>query len=324
MLITSDQQRIDTVSAYQGDRGVPASGVRSPNFDKLAAQGVRWTEAFATSPVCSPCRTSLLTGVHVPVHGVLENTVSPHKDGLTVYPDVLASKGYVPMIIGKTHFTPCPDSFAFQDVHSGNTDMRCFPDKYAEGNCNWYNENDFLETYLVNQTITQLGWHLANTSAPFFVHLSFVSPHPPSTPPHPWDTRYEESDLPPINYQAGDIDALPYQTRMLLGLLDYELSELDYLEADGASLNQSVVSQERRLYHGLTAYVDEQLGRAADWIDDQGLATTTLLIFTSDHGSMLYDHGAPNDKHSFLEASWHVPMLMRQVCSDAPVQLDAA
>ena len=79
MLITSDQQRIDTVSAYQGDRGVPTSGISSPNFDRLAAQGVRWTEAFATSPVCSPCRTSLLTGVHVPVHGVLENTVSPHK-----------------------------------------------------------------------------------------------------------------------------------------------------------------------------------------------------------------------------------------------------
>ena len=71
LLITSDQQRTDTISAYHGDRGVIGQGLISPNVDKLAAQGVRWTEALVTSPVCSPCRTSLLTGVHVPVHKVV-------------------------------------------------------------------------------------------------------------------------------------------------------------------------------------------------------------------------------------------------------------
>ena len=70
-----------------------------------------------------------------------------------MYPDVLASRGWVPMMIGKTHFTPFPDSFAFKDVHSGNTDMRCQTDKYADGSCKWYDENDFLEvSMLVERT----------------------------------------------------------------------------------------------------------------------------------------------------------------------------
>ena len=153
--------------------------------------------------------------------------------------------------------------------------------------------------------------HLENTSAPFFVHLSFVSPHPPSTPPHPWDKLYTDEDLPPINYKVGDVERLPYQTRMLLDLLGDYATDQDYFNSD-YSLNETVVSKERRMYHGLASYVDEQLGRVADFIDGAGLGPTTLLIFTSDHGSMLYDHGAPNEKHSFHEGSWHVPMLMRQ------------
>mmetsp|Transcript_9673 Transcript_9673/g.24770 ORF Transcript_9673/g.24770 Transcript_9673/m.24770 type:complete len:200 (-) Transcript_9673:3558-4157(-) len=130
----------------------------------------------------------------------------------------------------------------------------------------------------------QLGTHLNTTSAPFFVHLSFLSPHPPDTPPLPWDTYYDEGDLPPINYEAGDVFKLPYQTRMLLGLLGDDPQS--YM-LDDYSLNTTQVDAARLLYHGLAAYVDSQLGRMADWIDDQGLASSTLLIFTSDHGAML-------------------------------------
>ena len=70
--------------------GTPGGdAIRSPNIDKLAREGVRFTESFVTSPVCGPCRTSLLTGVHVPLHGVVENAIAPERDSFTVYPDVL-------------------------------------------------------------------------------------------------------------------------------------------------------------------------------------------------------------------------------------------
>ena len=96
--------------------------------------------------MCSPCRTSLLTGVHVPVHAVVENTVAPMRAGLSVYPDLLRRQGYVPYVFGKTHFSPVPASFAVVDAHSGNTDMRCSAKNYASGACD-IAEADFLETY---------------------------------------------------------------------------------------------------------------------------------------------------------------------------------
>ena len=230
LLITTDQQRLDSISAYADDRSQKKSGIASPNLDKLASEGVRFTDAFAASPVCSPCRTSLLTGVHVPVHGVVENTIKPHKPGLTVFPDVLQGLGYTCFVIGKTHYDPVPESFVFKDVHNGNTDMRCDNTSYFDGSCGYYNETDFLETYLVDKFITKITVFLsseryttkkksgshndaappsnsssATTTSRFFVHLSFVSPHPPSTPPvepFAWNKRYTPEDLPPINSEV--------------------------------------------------------------------------------------------------------------------------
>jgi len=232
LLITTDQQRLDSISAYANDRGMKKSGIASPYLDKLASEGVRFTDAFAASPVCSPCRTSLLTGVHVPVHGVIENTIKPHKIGLTVFPDVLQGLGYSCYIIGKTHYDPVPASFIFKDVHTSNTDMRCDNTSYFDGSCGFYAEDNFLETYLVDKFIAKISAFLSaqnittkqkevkrNHAAPpssssgiargssrFFVHLSFVSPHPPSTPPvEPlaWDKKYTPEDLPPINFEVN-------------------------------------------------------------------------------------------------------------------------
>ena len=75
LLINTDQQRTDTLSCY----GSPFAF--SPNLDKLATAGVRFTEAHTVSPVCSPSRTSTVTGVHVPVHGIYENDGREHTTG---------------------------------------------------------------------------------------------------------------------------------------------------------------------------------------------------------------------------------------------------
>ena len=78
----------------------------------------------------------------------------------------------------------------------------------------------------MNASTAQIDNHTAafGPDAPWFVHLSFVSPHPPSTPPRPWDRAFGSAAMPPLNYAPGDIDALPHQTRMLLGLLVPQLS----------------------------------------------------------------------------------------------------
>jgi arylsulfatase A-like enzyme len=257
-----------------------------------------------------------LTGVHVPVHGVIENTVKPHKSGLTVYPDVLQERGYKCFLIGKSHFVPVPESFTFTDIHTGNTDKRCDDEPYADGTCKYYHESDFLESYLVDSFEKHVGAFLdSDSQTPVFVHLSFVSPHPPSTPPidpKNFAELYSSSDLPSLNYANGDIAMMPYQTQMLLNLLPRDIARTPptWILPDG-SPNMTNINVERLLYYGLCAYVDEQVGRAVDFIDVRNLTTSTFIIFTSDHGSLLYSHGGNNEKHSFYDEVWHVPLIFR-------------
>jgi arylsulfatase A-like enzyme len=122
----------------------------------------------------------VLLGVHVPIHGVYENGIvqHDHRDSLTPYFDRLKTAGYATALIGKTHFSPVPASIDHQDFHTGNSDKRG-PNVTA---------NDFLETYLVNQTMDWIDGVRANGSGtPWFVYTSMVSPHPPNwVPEGPW------------------------------------------------------------------------------------------------------------------------------------------
>ena len=90
LFIGTDQQRLSTLNCYGHDFAV------SPNIDRLALEGVRFTDAYTASPVCSPSRTSTLLGVHVPIHGIYENGISPHDHiaSLTSWFDVIKGQGY--------------------------------------------------------------------------------------------------------------------------------------------------------------------------------------------------------------------------------------
>jgi arylsulfatase A-like enzyme len=308
LFIGTDQQRTSTLSCYGN------SWAHSPNIDRLAAGGVRFTDAVTVTPVCSPSRTSMLTGVHVPVHGVYENGIDAydHADSLTPYFDVLKAQGYNTALIGKTHFNPTPATIDHLDAHTGNSDMRG-PNVVAA---------DFLETYLVNQTMQWISSLPAGTAgapaAPWFCYTSMVSPNGPNwVPTGPWSNVYNGVSFPPVNFQNGNIAELPYQTRMLLGLLGHEHNNPPAFPAGQPNMgyiDQPVTpgsSAGRYNYYTQAAYVDYEVGRLLDFLDQRRLTGNTLVIFSSDHGSQMYDHGINNDKHNFLDATLRVPMIMR-------------
>jgi arylsulfatase len=302
LFIGTDQQRTTTLGCYGN------SWAHSPNIDKLAAGGVRFTDAVTVTPVCSPSRTSVLTGVHVPIHGVYENGIVryDHRDTLTPYFDQLKKVHYHTALIGKTHFQPTPSSIDHLDAHTGNNDKRGKAVDAAS----------FLETYLVDETMKWISG--LPDSRPWFCYTSMVSPHPPNwVPEGPWTHVYDGVKLPPINFKGGNIAELPYQTRMLLGLLG---KEHDHPPAfPRGQPNMAVIDAPvgggraggRYNYYTQAAYVDYQVGRLLDYLDKHQLADTTLVIFSSDHGTELYDHGIANDKHNFLDATLRVPLIMR-------------
>ena len=90
----------------------------SPNLDRLAEQGVLFRQAHTASPVCSPTRCSLLTGVYTPIHGAIENGIE-RRTHPTLLPDLLEASGYTNIMVGKSHFGPVPASFAVQKLLHG-------------------------------------------------------------------------------------------------------------------------------------------------------------------------------------------------------------
>ena len=123
-----------------------------------------------------------------------------------------------------------------------------------------------------------------------------VSPHGPLDPPGKWGDLYKSSDLPPAPRNPST-EGEPAHTRSLLAL------------DERASASDEHIDRSRRLYYGLSAYCDHQVGRLLDFLETEGLRDDTLVIFTSDHGTDLYDHGFDN-KHHWYDNTWRVPLIL--------------
>ncbi len=329
LLITTDSQRCDTL------RCMGSSFARSPALDRLASEGVLFEQAHASSPVCAPSRCSLLTGVHTPIHGCIENGID-RRAGVPVFPDALQAAGYYNIMVGKTHYGPVPQSFAVAHLLKGEKGADV-DDFYAEhirgrgygrasGHPNPVPPALFMDAHLADVTIREIERAVAERHGPFFAWCSLPSPHSPVDPPGEWVHAYDGVSLPPFNHEAGEISRQPVHLRRLVGTLDPaataaeprqggEHGELAQVaEAVGNTLDRAdpaVLDLYRRLYYGLAAYCDAQVGRLLGFLDSAGLRESTLVIFTSDHGLQLFDHGF-NDKHCWYDESWRVPLLLSQ------------
>ncbi|TVY11097.1 sulfatase family protein [Paenibacillus cremeus] len=310
ILITTDTQRCDTLGCMGSSYAV------SPHLDQLAAEGVLFKEAYTASPVCSPARSSLITGLHTPVHGCIENGIQ-RRETFQTLPDLLKQEGYTNLMIGKTHFGNIPASFDIVHGIDGEKSANSSSDSYAqflkphgvprksEGPQS-RPEHLHMEAFLINQTIEELEALREKNEGPFFAFCSLLSPHSPLDPPGDWAHLFRDKELPPVDYRPGDIQALPVQTKRLLGYLDREAEHEAWLETPEA---QQEMDEERRLYYGLAAYTDAQIGRLLAYLDASGLRESTLVLFTSDHGEQMYDHGF-SDKHNYYDATWRVPFIM--------------
>ncbi|MBK34901.1 MAG: hypothetical protein CME26_05150 [Gemmatimonadetes bacterium] len=301
LLITTDTQRCDTIGAM----GYPHA--KSPHLDRFAREGVVFTQGHTCSPVCCPARTSLMRGVHPPVHGVIENGMSATTDQ-PMMTDPLREAGYVCVMSGKTHFGPMPDSFEIDysiggskhgdndDLYKAHLNALGFP--RDNGFPHDVPARDFYDAFVTSNAIRGMEEAIEQHSdRPFFAFCSMTSPHGPMDPPKPWDTHYALDELPPPPLNPST-EHEPQHTRRLLDLQPRQNPK------EG-------IERKRQLYYGLASYCDDQAGRLLDFLDRKGLREKTLVIFTSDHGIDLYDHGFDN-KHHYYNNTWRVPFMMSQ------------
>lgn len=315
----TDMQRWDTL----GCAGNPL--VKTPNLDRLASDGVVFTNAFSPSPVCISARCSMIHGQY-PMHtGCYENTRMP-TDGRETVMAALARAGYRTHGIGKCHFAP--DAYAlrgFRDreiQEEGGAPMERLADNhylkylYDRGHrhiCEAFGVRG--EMYYVPQP-SQLPardhptqWvgdravaflEQAGTSGePWYLYASFVHPHPPFTPPNPWHKLYRPSLMPFPN--------VPEDSASLQTLANRIQNRYKYRDQ---GVDRNLVRLIRAYYLACVSFIDMQVGRIVAQLERAGLLDRTLIVFTSDHGEYLGDYNCWG-KRSMHDASARVPMIAR-------------
>jgi arylsulfatase A-like enzyme len=262
-----------------------------------------------------PARCSLMTGVHTQAHGCIENGFARYNH-LPMLTDLLQEAGYHNIMVGKAHMGPVPDSFHVQRLTHGekSADVDDFyadfirAQGYSRSTANMESnpvpEDLFMDAFLATTAMDEMDRALEKGDQPFFCFCSLYSPYGPIDPPGRWATLYDSVPLPPINYQEGEIANHPPALKALLGYDEPGVRSVRTVDAE-------TIDKMSRLYYGLAAYCDHQVGRLVHYLDRAGIRENTLVIFTSDHGTQLMDHGFYN-KHNWYDESWRVPLIVSQ------------
>ena len=287
LLIMTDQHRSDVIGAY----GNPV--IRTPNLDRLAADGTRFRNCWTQHPVCMPSRASIFTGRYPNAHRVRTNGVRLPEYEVTLAKHLRAN-GYRTFGAGKFHFIPHFEGklplmenhpepyYGFEEFHIGEDARRGEHRVWLERE-----HPDFADKpdHLLPHELHNTGWvrdhaidflrRAATRPEPFFAFASFVDPHHPYDPPSPYNEMYKEKDVPPPMVRPGELDDKPPFIRAIS-----ESQRRVYARS----------GYHRTQYYGEVTFADDAIGRILKTLDDLKLRENTLVIFTADHGDLLGDH----------------------------------
>jgi arylsulfatase len=310
-----------------GCAGHPA--IQTPTLDQLAANGIRFTNAYAECPVCIPARRTLMTGTPPRTHGdrVFQETM-PMPD-LPTLAGTFGDAGYQTFGVGKLHVYPQRDRIGFDDVILDEEGRQIYGvvDDYElflgdQGFAGRYFEHAmsnneysyrpwFLpeETHPTNWAANQMCRVIKrkDPNRPAFWYLSFRHPHPPLLPTPGYLDLYRDMSV--------EID-MPY-----VGLWTETPDPCFSLQAGFArsqKYNRDQIRGARLAFYALCTQIDHQLRVVIGTLREEGLLSNTIICFTSDHGDMLGNHNLWA-KRLFYENSANVPMLLMGVQDDERV-----
>ncbi|MGI6543618.1 MAG: sulfatase [Limnochordia bacterium] len=283
IIIYPDQMRADAMSCAGNKR------IKTPNIDRLACEGIRFTHAYTTFPLCCPFRASVMTGKYAHAHGMLANHY-PIPLGQEFIAEIMRNAGYQTGYVGKWHLNggkkndlvpPGPERLGFEyfvgfsrghnymrSIYYRNTDQPYTSQRY---------EPDYQTDHLI-EFMEQCRQDPAGR--PFFGMICYGPPHVPMIAPPNWLNLYSPDEVPIRDNTPQDVEAQAKARRFLAK------------------------------YYGLVANVDHNIGRILDWLDYRKLADNTIVILVSDHGDMAGEHGRYGKK-TYYEAAMHVPFLVR-------------
>jgi arylsulfatase A-like enzyme len=300
----------DQTAAQMSCAGHPL--LKTPNIDRLAGEGVRFSEAYCTNSLCAPGRASVLTGCYSHVHGIRGNSEGRDSTerldpNLPTFPKLLRQAGYRTAVIGKWHLPQEPEGFDESRILPGQG-VYFDPEFIING------QRTQQRGYATDITTDfALDFLRQNHGAPFCLLYQHKAPHRPFTPAPRHAKLFEDVEWPypetyHDDYATRDIARQAEDMRFEISLAgDYEdLPPKLSPEQRRNWIFQRFVKDHHRAVYG----VDENLGHVLEFLDTSGLAEDTLVIYTSDNGYFLGEHGW-YDKRFMYEPSLRLPLLVR-------------
>ena len=342
LFITADQWRGDCLSALGHEH------VKTPHLDSLAGDGVLFEQHYAQATPCGPSRACLYTGMYMQNHRSLLNGTPLDARHTNV---ALESRriGYVPALFGYTDISLDPRYFDIVDGYEGvlpgiepvvhlngvfkpwldrlrakgyeipSTDpMAVFRPRAgfsgAEGKGRnfaptIYGAEDSNAAFLVDEVIDYVAGH---AESPWFVHLSFLSPHPPFIAPEPFNGMYDSGDMAlPVRHDSPEAEGAQHPWLMhLINNQGGTCLTVDSELHDRLLLSDEELRQIKATYYGMMSEVDSHIGRLLEYLKHTDAYEQTMIVFTSDHGENLGDHWAFS-KYTYFEHTFHVPLIVR-------------
>jgi len=311
LLVMADQLAAQALSLY-------GNGVcKTPNLERLAAQGAVFTNNYSNNPLCVPSRASMLTGRLSPDIGVYDNA-NEIASSLPTMAHFMRAQGYQTFLCGKMHFIGPDQLHGFEerlttDVYPADfqwiADWSAGPAFVPSGTalngvveagpCIRTMQEDYDDDVAFQASRKIYDLARSDDKKPFFGVVSFTSPHTP------FNVSQRYWDL----YDHKDID-LPAVSEIPFAALDYFSKALFFAHGRHRhSITKDHLLNARHAYYAMISYLDEKLGQMLDQLDETGLREDTIVIFTSDHGEMMGERGMWF-KQCFWEWSARVPLVI--------------
>ena len=326
IFIITDQQRYDTIAAL----GFPY--VDTPNLDRLVAEGTSFDNCFVTAPSCAPSRASLFTGMYPHTTGILKNADQWRHSWV----ELLNEAGYHCVNVGKMHTFPYETPLGFHERYVVEN-----KDRYLEGRY-YFDEWDkalrarglvkqqremYRQMDDYDQRLGAFDWELPEDlhadnfvgdmacwwldsypqTEPLFMQIGFPGPHPPYDPVPRYAAPYLSRDLPLAEVTENDLAGQPPP----LSAMRRHNCEVDH-DSIVHQLAPSHAARHRQRAHYLAniTMIDEQVGHILATLECRGYLENSVVVFTSDHGDCLGDHGH-SQKWTMYDTITRVPLLVR-------------
>ncbi|TWU51000.1 Choline-sulfatase [Rubripirellula tenax] len=293
--------------------------VQTPNIDRLAARGVKFDRAYCQYPLCGPSRASFMTGMYPDQNLVKRNAIyiREHVPNVVTMSQMFIDAGYTATRIGKIFHYNVPlhigtsghdDPYSWdytinprgRDRNEHDKIFSLVPGRFG-GTLSWLaadgDDSEQTDAIAADEAAKVLSQH-AKEKTPFFLAVGMYRPHTPYVAPKKYFEKYPVDSIKIPNVPAGYLKTLPLPAQKTLKV-----------KKDQINLAPELARQAIQAYYASITFADAQVGRVLDALQESGLADSTIVVFTSDHGYHMGEHGY-YQKQTLFENATRVPLVI--------------